>query len=81
MFQERPEQRLWLVKQRHAELINEAQQYRLARAHPDEPADHPSTRLFNSIRAGLGRRFASVQRTLSGYKAPCNDLCPDCAPC
>ncbi|MGD0019697.1 MAG: hypothetical protein ABSD62_10625 [Candidatus Limnocylindrales bacterium] len=79
---------LWLAKQRHAELIHEAEQYRLAReaeqyrlatAHPGKPADHPSARLLKSIRAGLGRPFAAVRRGLSGYQAPCDDLCPDCA--
>ena len=33
------------------------------------------------FRAGLGRPFASVQRALSGYEAPCDDTCPDGAPC
>jgi hypothetical protein len=82
VFQEGPEQRLWLAKQRHAELIHEAEQYRLATARPDEPADHLATWLFKSIRRGLRRRVAtSVQRALSADEAPCNDLCPDCAPC
>ena len=91
MFREMPDPwPLWLAKQRHAELIHEAEQYRLAKdaeqyrlatAHPGEPADDLATRLFNSIRGGLGRWFASVRRTLSGYEAPCNDACPDCAPC
>jgi hypothetical protein len=36
MFRQLPEQRLSLVQQRHGELIHEAEQYRLARAHPFE---------------------------------------------
>ena len=81
MFQDLPDRRLWLVKQRHAELIHEAGQYRLARAHTDGPADHLSTRLFNRIRVGLEQGFASVRRTLSAYDAPCDDTCPDGALC
>jgi hypothetical protein len=90
-FQESPDPwPLWLAKQRHAELIHEAEQYRLAReakkhrlatARPEEPTDHLSTRLFNGIRAGLGRPFVTVRRLLSGREAPCNDPCPDCASC
>ena len=91
MFREMPDPwPLWLAKQRHAELIHEAEQYRLAKdaeqyrlatAHLGEPADHSSARLFKSIRAGLGRPFFSLRHRLSGYEAPCNDPCPDCAPC
>jgi hypothetical protein len=92
MFREMPDPwPLWLAKQRQEEMIHEADQYRLAkeadqyrlaRAHPDEPADHLATWLFKGIRRGLRRRFAtSVQRTLSADEAPCDDLCPDCAPC
>ncbi|MGD0863783.1 MAG: hypothetical protein ABSA21_13680 [Candidatus Limnocylindrales bacterium] len=81
MFQELPDHRLWLVKQRHAELIHEADQYRLARAHTDEPGDHLSTRLFNRIRVDLEQGFVSVRRTLSAYEPPCDDTCPEGAPC
>lgn len=81
MFQQVPDQRLWLVKQRRAELIHEAEQYRLARARPVEPADHAATRLFTSISASLGRPFASLPRAISVSEAPCDDLCLDCAPC
>jgi|GEM_PF-1506653 hypothetical protein len=91
MFREMPDPwPLWLAKQRQEELIHEADQYRLAkeadqyrlaRAHPDEPAGHLATRLFTSIRAGLGRPFAAIRRALSAPEAPCDDLCPDCAPC
>jgi hypothetical protein len=81
MFRQLPEQRLWLAKQRQGELIHEASQYRLARAHPDEPSDHLATRLFTSIRAGVERPFAAVRRALSVSEAPCDNLCLDCAPC
>ncbi len=81
MFREMPDQRLWLIKQRHGELIHEAGQYRLARAHPDEPADGPSTRLLRRIRTGLERPLAVARRTFAASEAPCDDLCPDCAPC
>ena len=90
-FQEMPDPwHLWLVKQRHAELIHEAEQYRLAKeakqyrlatVHAGEPVDHLATGLLNSIRRGLGRWFASVLPTLSSHQAPCNDPCHDCAPC
>lgn len=89
-FQETPDPwPLWLAKQRHAELIHEAEQYRLAReaesyrlasAHSEGPADLLSIRLSNRIRPGLGRAFAAVQRALSGREAPCSDPSPDCAP-
>lgn len=78
------------IKQRHAELIHEAEQYRLAKeakqyrlatAHPGEPADDLVTRLLNIIRVGLGQPFAGVRRTLSAHEAPCDDACPDGAPC
>jgi len=69
------------IKWREAELIHEAKHYRLATAHPREPADDLATRLLNSIRAGVGRPFASIRRSLSGVEAPCDDACPDGAPC
>jgi hypothetical protein len=81
---------LWLAKQRHAELIHEAEQYRLAKeakqyrlatAHPRGLANGPATRLLNSIRGGIGRWFADVRRAFSSPEAPCNDPCPDRAPC
>jgi hypothetical protein len=81
---------LWLAKQRQAELIHEAEQYhlakeakqyRLATARLGEPADRMSTRLFKGLRAGLGRPFVSLRHTLEGSAVPCNDPCPDCAPC
>jgi len=83
MFQQTPDHRLWLAKQRQAELIHEADQFhlaRLARAHGDEPADHPWILLFRTIREGLRRPFASAQRALSTIEAPCSDPCPDSAP-
>jgi len=81
MFRDMPEQRLWLVKERRAELVHDADQYRLARADPHESADHQSPRLFNRIRARFAWPLAALPRALSGYKAPCDDSCPDCAPC
>ncbi len=74
-------QPLWLVLQRQGELIHEAQQYRLARACTELPADHRAVGAFMDIGQSVGRRFAGVRRTLSDYDAPCNEPCPDCAPC
>jgi hypothetical protein len=79
---------LWLAKQRQAELIHEAEQYRLARdakqyrlatAQPVEPVADRAIRLISTIRGGLGRWFAGVQRALPRYEAPCDEPCPDCA--
>jgi len=81
MFREAPDQPLWLAMQRQGELIHEAAQDRLARAHPDESVAHLATGPFIGIRASLGGRFTGVRRALWGYEAPCNDPCPDCAPC
>jgi hypothetical protein len=81
LFRERPEERLWLVRQRQGELIHEAEEYRLSRAHPDDPAENLSIRLFNTIRVGLGQVFAVVRRRLSAHEEPCDDACPDGAPC
>ncbi len=81
MFQQVPEQRLWLINQRNAELIHAAERHRLARAQPEEPADHLRTRLLDSLRADLRRPFAAIRRALSAPEAPCDDSCPDCAPC
>jgi hypothetical protein len=80
MFRGTPEQSLWLVKQRQAQLIHEAEQYRLAMTIHGDPADNLSIRRFNWTWRWLARLSASV-RTLSGGGAPCNDPCPDCAPC
>ena len=76
-----PEQRLWRAKQRHAELIHEADMYRLGRARPDEPTDQLASRLVSPIRGSLGERLVGVRRMFSGYELPCSDPCPDCAPC
>ena len=79
----------WLAKQRQADLIHEAEQYRLAKeakqyrlatAHPRGLADDLATRLFHRIRGGVGRWFADVRRAFSSPETPCNDPCPDCAP-
>ena len=73
MFQQDPEQRLWLINQRNAELIEAAEQHRLARAQQEEPAYHLRTRLLDSLRAGLGRASADIRRALSAPEAPCDD--------
>ena len=81
---------LWFAKQRQAELIHEAEQYRLAKeakryslttAQTRGLADGPVTRLLNSSRGSVGRWFAGVRRAFSSPETPCSDPCPDCAPC
>ncbi len=81
---------LWFAKQRQAELIHEAEQYRLAKeakryslatAQTGGLADDFATRLLNSIRGSAGRWFADVRRVFPGHESPCSDPCPDCAPC
>lgn len=71
MFQRDPQQRLWLINQRNAELAHAAEQERLARAHSGEPAPHRRTRLLASLRTGIGRAFTDVRRALSAPEAPC----------
>ena len=73
MFQQDPQQRLWLINQRNAELIHAAEQHRLARAQREEPADHFRGRMLDSLRAGLGRASAEIRRALSAPEAPCDD--------
>lgn len=80
MFHQDPQQRLWLMSQRNAELIHEAEQQRLARANLDEPNRHPRSRLLDSLRAGLGRAFADTCRALSAPKVPCDESTAT-APC
>ena len=79
MFQGEPEQRLWLAKQRQAQLIHEAEQYRLATANRDDRDDNLSTPPFN-IRASLAQMRALVWRAIFTGEAPCDDPCPGCAP-
>ena len=81
IFRELPDQRLWLIEQRHGELIHQAEQHRLAQAHRDEPGDHLATRLFTGIRASLERSSTGIRRLLSGDEAPCTDICLEGAPC
>ena len=81
MFQQLPERRLWLVKQRHAELIHDAEQHRLARAHPEEPADRRRAGLLDRLGAGLGRPFAAIRKGVFPAEAPSADPCPDRAGC
>ena len=73
MFQQDPQQRLWLITQRNAELIHAAEQHRLARAQRGEPTNRLRTRLLNSLRAGLVRASAEIRRGLSSPEAPCDD--------
>jgi hypothetical protein len=79
MFQQDPQQRLWLINQRNTELVHAAEQERLARAHSDGPARHPRTGPLASLRAGLGRAFADVRGALSS-EAPCAEPAA-AAPC
>lgn len=81
MFQQSPERRLWLVKQRHAELIRDAEQHRLARTQAEERAGHGSSRLLDRLGAGLGRPFGAIRKGLFPPEAPCADPCPDRAGC
>ena len=53
----------------------------LAAAALVRPAPQGGRVAFIGIRASLGGRFTGVRRALWGYEAPCNDPCPDCAPC
>lgn len=76
MFTETPEQRLWLVKQRQAQLIHEADQYRLATADRHDV----SPPRFDWTWRWLAQLSARI-RALSGRGAPCTDPCPDCATC
>jgi hypothetical protein len=87
MYRETPDPLLLLVKQRHAELIRKADQYRLARALRDQRGHRPATqffsglRLFGGVRRGLERLSAGVRRALSRQDAPCDETCSDCVPC
>jgi hypothetical protein len=76
MFSGTPEQRLWLVNQRQAQLIHEAEQHRLATANRDKSADNPSIPPFNWAWRRLGQLFARI-RALPLREEPCNDPCPE----
>ena len=80
MFQQDPQQRLWLINQRNAELIKAAEEHRLARALQPEHADQLRTRLFDSVRAGLKRASADIRRALAAREAPCDDSAPTAPP-
>jgi hypothetical protein len=80
MFQPDPRQRLWLINQRNADLIDAAEQHRLAKSHPEEPANHLRGRLRGSARASLRRAFADIRRSMSAPAAPCEDPAPT-VPC
>ena len=73
MFHQDPQQRLWLINERNAELIHAAEQHRLARAQRGGPADHFRARILDHLRAGLGRASAVIRRGLSSPEAPCDD--------
>jgi hypothetical protein len=81
MFPGAPEQRLWLAKQRQAQLIHEAEQYRLATILRGDRADNLSTPRFTCIRASLAQLSSVVRRALSGREGLCDESCPDCSPC
>jgi len=68
-----------LLWQRSAALNREAEMYRLT--HSDETVGHLSSRLVHSIGARLERPFASIQRAFVGAEQPCDENCPDGAPC
>ena len=71
--------RMLLVMQRAAAFNHEAEIYRLT--HSDEPVSHIASRVVRSIGARLDRPFTSVQRAVSAAEEPCDDNCPDGAPC
>ena len=70
---------MMLLSQRSAEFNREAEIYRLT--HSDEPVSHFASRVVRSIGARLDRPFTSVQRAVSAAEEPCDDNCPDGAPC
>jgi hypothetical protein len=76
MFPGTPEQRLWLVSQRQAQLIHEAEQYRLATANRDRRADNASTPRFNWTWRWLGQLSARI-RALHLREELCSDPCPE----
>jgi hypothetical protein len=76
MFQQDPQQRLWLINQRNAELIRAAEQHRLARSQHVETADQLRMPLLDSLGTGLARALAAVRRALPAAKAPCSDSAP-----
>ena len=81
MFHQTPEQRLLQAKQRHAELIREADEFRLARPHRDSTAGYRPTRLLSWLRAWLARSWVGIRQTIVGREAPCTDPYPDRNPC
>lgn len=81
MYPGTPEQRLFLVKQRQAELVHEAHQYRLGAADRGGPADNLSTSRFGSVRAWPAQLMTRVRSTLSSRGEACIEPCSDCVPC
>jgi hypothetical protein len=77
MFQEGPDQRLYVAIQRRGELIYEAEQNRLAgAARRDRPRRSLTASLTKAIRANLGRAFGGVRGLLSNNEVPCGEPCP-----
>jgi hypothetical protein len=71
-----PEQRLWLAKQRQAQLFHEASQYRLAKASRDNRAQNASTKPFKWTWRWLGQLSARI-RALHLREELCSDPCPE----
>jgi hypothetical protein len=68
--------RLWIVRQRHFELIAHAAENRLGRLSREAMGfscdDRPE-----GIRVRLADLLISMGRALEPRRAPCNDPCPD----
>jgi hypothetical protein len=77
MWREPPDQMLFVVKQRHAELIREGAQNRLVRSNPDRRLGRSPIRLLSSVRTRFGSLVVVMGRSLPNREAPCNDPCPE----
>jgi hypothetical protein len=77
MFPITPEQRLWLVEQRQAQLIHEAEQQRIAAMGRADTARRQRSRLLDTVFGTLGGRLAALRAALlngnAGPKDPCCD--------
>jgi hypothetical protein len=71
-----PEQRFWLAKQRQAQLIHEARQYRLAKANRDNRSNNSSTTRSKWTWLWLGQLSARI-RALHLREELCSDPCPE----
>ena len=67
-----------LVKQRNAELVDEADRYRLARGVSRPTGDNVAVQLRDGMRSRIVGAFVLLRTALS-RETPCNDPCPDCA--